>query len=55
MDSTIGAIILTGAGDKAFSSSGGDQTVRGNGGYVGPDKIARLNVLDLPTSNQNYP
>lgn len=45
-DSTIGAIILTGAGDKAFSS-GGDQTVRGNGGYVGPDKIARLNVLDL--------
>ncbi len=45
-DSTIGVIILTGAGNKAFSS-GGDQTVRGNGGYVGPDKIARLNVLDL--------
>ena len=45
-DSTIGVIILTGAGDKAFSS-GGDQGVRGNGGYVGPDKIARLNVLDL--------
>ncbi len=39
-------IILTGAGDEAFSS-GGDQGVRGNGGYVGPDKIARLNVLDL--------
>ena len=45
-DSSIGVIILTGAGDKAFSS-GGDQSVRGNGGYVGPDKIARLNVLDL--------
>ena len=45
-DSTIGVIILTGAGDKAFSS-GGDQGVRGNGGYIGPDKIARLNVLDL--------
>lgn len=45
-DSTIGVIILTGAGDKAFSS-GGDQSVRGNGGYVGPDHIARLNVLDL--------
>lgn len=29
-DSSIGVIILTGAGDKAFSS-GGDQTVRGNG------------------------
>lgn len=45
-DATIGVIILTGAGDKAFSS-GGDQTVRGNGGYVGSDHIARLNVLDL--------
>lgn len=45
-DASIGVIILTGAGDKAFSS-GGDQTVRGNGGYVGPDHIARLNVLDL--------
>lgn len=45
-DSSIGVIILTGAGDKAFSS-GGDQSIRGNGGYVGPDKIARLNVLDL--------
>lgn len=45
-DESIGVIILTGAGDKAFSS-GGDQSVRGNGGYVGPDEIARLNVLDL--------
>ncbi|KRM33270.1 naphthoate synthase [Agrilactobacillus composti DSM 18527 = JCM 14202] len=45
-DASIGVIILTGYGDRAFSS-GGDQTVRGNGGYVGPDHIARLNVLDL--------
>ncbi|MDD7686660.1 MAG: 1,4-dihydroxy-2-naphthoyl-CoA synthase [Actinomycetaceae bacterium] len=45
-DPTIGVIILTGAGDKAFCS-GGDQSVRGNGGYVGRDGIARLNVLDL--------
>lgn len=42
----IGVIILTGAGDKAFSS-GGNQKVRGNGGYVGSDGIPRLNVLDL--------
>lgn len=42
----IGVIILTGAGDKAFCS-GGDQKVRGNGGYVGSDNIPRLNVLDL--------
>ena len=45
-DASIGAIILTGQGDLAFCS-GGDQSVRGNGGYVGPDHIARLNVLDL--------
>jgi naphthoate synthase len=42
----IGVIILTGAGDQAFCS-GGDQKVRGNGGYVGEDQIPRLNVLDL--------
>lgn len=42
----IGVIILTGAGDLAFCS-GGDQKVRGNGGYVGSDNIPRLNVLDL--------
>lgn len=45
-DSKIGVIILTGAGEKAFCS-GGDQKVRGNGGYVGEDNIPRLNVLDL--------
>lgn len=45
-DSKIGVIILTGAGNKAFCS-GGDQKVRGHGGYVGDDNIPRLNVLDL--------
>ena len=45
-DSSIGVIILTGKGEKAFCS-GGDQTVRGHGGYVGEDNIPRLNVLDL--------
>lgn len=45
-DSEIGVIILTGAGDLAFCS-GGDQKVRGHGGYVGEDQIPRLNVLDL--------
>ena len=45
-DSSIGVIILTGAGDKAFCS-GGDQSVRGHGGYVGDDQVPRLNVLDL--------
>lgn len=45
-DASIGVIVLAGAGDKAFCS-GGDQKVRGHGGYVGEDEIPRLNVLDL--------
>ena len=45
-DASIGAVIFTGEGDKAFCS-GGDQRVRGIGGYVGADEIPRLNVLDL--------
>jgi naphthoate synthase len=45
-DSNVGVIVLTGAGEKAFCS-GGDQSVRGHGGYVGEDEIPRLNVLDL--------
>jgi naphthoate synthase len=39
-------VILTGAGDEAFCS-GGDQKVRGDAGYIGEDRVPRLNVLDL--------
>ena len=42
----IGVVVLTGAGDKAFCS-GGDQNVKGFGGYIGGDGVPRLNVLDL--------
>ena len=45
-DPGIGVILFTGMGDKAFCS-GGDQRVRGEGGYVGDDGVPRLNVLDL--------
>src|SRR5213083_1448006 len=45
-DLQIGVVILTGAGPDAFCS-GGDQRVRGHGGYVGSDGVPRLNVLDL--------
>ncbi len=45
-DPEIGVVLFTGAGDKAFCS-GGDQKVRGEGGYVGEDQVPRLNVLDL--------
>jgi len=44
-DGSIGCVLLTGAGDKAFCS-GGDLRVKGRGGYVGDDGLARLNVLD---------
>jgi naphthoate synthase len=53
-DSAIGAVILTGAGDKAFCS-GGDQRVRGDGGYVGADGVPRLNVLDLQRQIRTLP
>lgn len=45
-NANVGVIVLTGEGEKAFCS-GGDQSLRGHGGYVGEDEIPRLNVLDL--------
>lgn len=45
-DPEIGVVIFTGQGDKAFCS-GGDQRVRGEGGYVGEDGVPRLNALEL--------
>jgi naphthoate synthase len=42
----IGVILLTGAGTEAFCS-GGDQRVRGEGGYVDHQGVPRLNVLEL--------
>lgn len=50
----IRVIILTGTGDKAFCS-GGDQNVKGNGGYVGEDGVPRLNVLDLHHAIRSIP
>ena len=42
----IRVVVLTGIGDKAFCS-GGDQNVKGVGGYVGEDGVPRLNILDV--------
>lgn len=50
----IGVVILTGEGDLAFCS-GGDQRVRGDGGYIGQDGIPRLNVLDLQKAIRSLP
>ncbi|GAA4296193.1 1,4-dihydroxy-2-naphthoyl-CoA synthase [Nibribacter koreensis] len=53
-NSDIGVIILTGEGGKAFCS-GGDQSVRGHGGYIGEDTVPRLNVLDLQMQIRRIP
>jgi naphthoate synthase len=54
VDPEIGVVILTGAGDKAFCS-GGDQRVRGHGGYMGVDGVPRLNALDLQRTIKYLP
>jgi len=53
-DPGIGVVILTGAGTEAFCS-GGDQRIRGSEGYVGPDGVPRLNVLDLQKQIRSLP
>ncbi len=53
-DEDVGVVILTGAGKDAFCS-GGDQRIRGEGGYVGKDGIPRLNVLDLQRQIRTLP
>jgi naphthoate synthase len=53
-DGEVGVIIFTGAGTEAFCS-GGDQKIRGDDGYVGPDGVGRLNVLDLQVQIRRLP
>ena len=53
-DETIGVIILTGEGEKAFCS-GGDQKIRGDAGYLDPKGTPRLNVLDLQIQMRRLP
>ncbi|MFZ9056648.1 MAG: enoyl-CoA hydratase-related protein, partial [Flavobacteriaceae bacterium] len=50
----IDLVVFTGAGEKAFCS-GGDQNVKGVGGYVGEDGVPRLNVLDLHKKIREIP
>jgi naphthoate synthase len=53
-DPSIGVVILTGEGPLAFSS-GGDQSVRGDDGYVDERGTGRLNVLDLQIQIRRLP
>jgi len=50
----IGVVVLTGEGEVAFCS-GGDQNVKGVGGYIGEDGVPRLNVLDLQKRIRSLP
>ncbi|MBK1694017.1 1,4-dihydroxy-2-naphthoyl-CoA synthase [Chromatium weissei] len=54
LDSDIGVIILTGAGELAFCS-GGDQRIRGEAGYQDDAGVEHLNVLELQRQIRTLP
>ncbi len=58
-DNRIGVILLTGAGPhtdgKYAFCSGGDQSIRGEAGYIDEAGIPRLNVLDLQRLIRSLP
>jgi naphthoate synthase (dihydroxynaphthoic acid synthetase) len=53
-DADISVVVITGTGDKAFCS-GGDQNVKGHGGYIGKDGVPRLSVLDVQKQIRSIP
>lgn len=53
-ETDINIVVITGAGDKAFCS-GGDQNVKGKGGYIGKDGVPRLSVLDVQKQIRSLP
>lgn len=58
-DGSIGVILLTGKGPakdgKYAFCSGGDQSIRGDKGYVGQDGVPRLNILDVQKQIRSIP
>ena len=58
-DQEIGVVLFTGVGpalDGGYAfCSGGDQTVRGDGGYLDDEGLPRLNVLDLQRIIRSLP
>lgn len=51
---SISVVVITGAGDKAFCS-GGDQNVKGRGGYIDSAGVPRLSVLDVQKQIRSIP
>ncbi len=58
-DQAIGVVLLTGAGPakdgKYAFCAGGDQTVRGHGGYIDDKGVPRLNVLEVQKLIRSMP
>ena len=58
-DQKIGVVLLTGAGPtkdgKYAFCAGGDQSVRGHGGYIDGDGVPRLNILDVQKLIRSMP
>ena len=58
-DAAVGVILLTGAGPhtdgKYAFCAGGDQSIRGEAGYVDEAGVPRLNVLDLQRLMRSIP
>lgn len=54
MNPSIGVILLTGEGEKAFCS-GGDQKIRGDAGYKDDQGTQHLNVLDFQREIRTCP
>ena len=58
-DSSIGVVLFTGVGpadDGGYAfCAGGDQSVRGDGGYLDEQGLPRLNVLDLQRIIRSLP
>jgi naphthoate synthase len=58
-DQAIGVVLLTGAGPakdgKYAFCAGGDQSVRGHGGYIDGKGVPRLNVLDVQKLIRSMP
>jgi naphthoate synthase len=58
-DPALGVVLFTGVGPAADGGhafcAGGDQSVRGEGGYLDADGVPRLNVLDLQRQIRSLP
>lgn len=53
-EAAVSVVVITGAGDMAFCA-GGDQNVKGKGGYIDKNGVPRLSVLDVQKQIRTIP